>query len=63
MKTGRIYYLKNFTAPKVWDGKYFYCLLTDQVIINGKVEKDTGIDVKDWQGEIYDRERLEYLMV
>jgi len=58
-KTGIIYYLKNFTAPKVYNGLYFECLLTDQKIpSHTKVIKSTGVHIKDWKHDIYKPERF-----
>jgi hypothetical protein len=58
LKVGNVYYLKNFTAPKVFNGLYFECLLTDQKIAdNEKVHEDLG-SIKDWQTEIYKPERF-----
>ena len=58
-EVGIIYYLHNFTAPKVYTGLYFWCLLTDQKIpSHTKVVKDTGIHIKDWEHEIYKPERF-----
>ncbi len=62
LKVGRVYFLKYFTAPKVWNGKYFDCLITDQIITKLIIDKDTGIDLKDWEDEIFDRERFDYLL-
>lgn len=59
LKTGNVYYLKCFTAPKVFNGLYFECLVTDQKIAaHNKIKKDTGIHLKDWQGDIWNPERF-----
>lgn len=56
---GNIYYLKFFTAPKIWTGKFFECLLTDQRIRRRtKVIKDTKINISDWPHEIFRPERF-----
>lgn len=56
--TGNVYYLKDFTAPKVFNGLYFECLLTDQKIpANTKIHSDLG-SIKDWKTEIWKPERF-----
>lgn len=62
MEIGYIYYLRNFTAPKVYNGICFDCLLTVQKIeSNTEIIKDTGIHISDWESEIYLSERFDYL--
>lgn len=59
-KTAFVYYLKNFTAPKVFNGFYYECLLTNQKVrYDAEIAKSTGVELKDWEGEIYNRERFE----
>lgn len=56
--TGHVYYLKNFTAPKVFNGLYFECLLTDQKIpSHEKIHSDLG-SFDDWKSPIYKPERF-----
>lgn len=56
---GNIYYLKNFTSPKVFNGLYFECLSTEQKIpANVEVETNTFISLEEWKGEIYKPERF-----
>lgn len=57
---GHVYYLKSFTAPKVFNGLYFECLLTDQKIAShNPIKKDLGL-LKDWTTEIYKPERFNF---
>ncbi len=59
IKSGYVYYLENYTAPKVFNGLYFECLLTDQKIpANSKINLATGILLKDWDGAIFMIERF-----
>lgn len=67
LTVGHIYSLKDFTAPKVWMGDYFECLLTDQ-----KIEWDARFDgdfldqpthIRDWKEWIYKPERFSALML
>ena len=59
IKSGYVYYLEDYTAPKVFNGLYFECLLTDQKIpSHSKIKLATGILLTDWDGEIYTRERF-----
>lgn len=56
--TGHVYYLKDFTAPKVFNGLYFECLLTDQKIrADEKIHSDLGL-LKDWPHKVYLPERF-----
>jgi hypothetical protein len=58
-KTGYIYWLEDYTAPKVFNGLYFECLVTDQKIWGGqKIKKDSGIYIANWTHEIYKPERF-----
>ena len=58
---GHVYYLKDFTAPKVFNGLYFECLLTDQKIrADEKIHSDLGL-LTDWKDKIYKPERFKYL--
>ncbi len=59
---GHVYWLYQFTAPKVWTGKYYECLVTDQVILKGKIRTRTEIHVKDWPHDIYEIERFQELI-
>lgn len=53
-----VYYLSDFTAPKVFNGLYFECILTDQCIAaNEKAVEDLG-HVNDYTGEIYKPKRF-----
>lgn len=55
---GHVYYLKDFTAPKVFNGLYFECLLTDQKIrADEKIHQDLGL-LKDWQFPIWKPQRF-----
>ena len=57
--TGYVYYLKDFTAPKVFNGLYFECLLTDQKIrADEPIKEDTGIKIDNWPHPIYLPERF-----
>jgi len=59
LETGIVYWLKDFTAPKVFNGLYFECLVTDQKIAaNAKVKESTGIHIKDWPHAIYKPKRF-----
>jgi len=59
LKYGSIYYLQDFTAPKMWNGLYFDCLLTGQKIPgNEKVKKYTGHNLNDWPNAIYKKQRF-----
>lgn len=59
LKAGEIYYLKDYTAPKVFNGLFFECLLTEQRIAShSEVRKATGISIENWAKEIFRRERF-----
>ena len=59
---GYIYYLKDFTAPKVYNGEFYECLLTTQKIEpSAEIVEDTGIHLDEWNREIYLVERFDYL--
>lgn len=59
IKIGNVYYLKDYTAPKVFNGLYFECLVTDQKIpAHARIRKDTGISIDKWPHEIYKPERF-----
>lgn len=63
LKTGEIYYLENFTAPKVFTGLIFACLVTDQVRpAHTTVRHRTNTHIKDWTHEIYKPERFSQLI-
>lgn len=56
---GMVYWIMGFTAPKVFDGEKFHCLLTDQVIEYGKFLSCKEIEsVTGWTGQIYKPERF-----
>lgn len=53
---GNVYYLKNFTAPKVFNGLYYQCLLTEQKIpAYEEIIEDLG-SIMDWKSPIYNEE-------
>ena len=55
---GHVYYIEDFTAPKVFNGLFFECLLTDQKIpAYSKMIADLG-HIKDYNGEIWRIERF-----
>ena len=59
LETGTVYWLKDYTAPKVFTGMIFECLITDQKIpAHSKIKKSTGIHLKDWKHEIYSPKRF-----
>ena len=60
LKTGIVYWLKDYTAPKVFNGLYFECLYTDQKIpAHAKIKKNsTETHLKEWTHEIYKPERF-----
>ncbi len=59
LEPGNIYWLHGYTAPKVFNGLYFECLVTDQKIpSHTRVKKRSNIHIKDWQHYIYKRERF-----
>lgn len=56
---GYVYWLHDFTAPKVFMGDRFECLVTDQIIDSAAaIDKGTGIHISDWHYEIYKPERF-----
>ena len=58
-ETGYIYYLYDYTAPKVFNGLYFECLLTEQKIPGyAKISTATGVKITDGNYEIYKPERF-----
>jgi len=57
---GNVYWLHDFTAPKVWTGEHFECLVTDQIIPQGRIKIRTEINIQDWPYEIYAPERFVY---
>lgn len=58
LEVGVVYWLKDFTAPKVFNGLYFECLSTEQKIAAHCKAKSTGIHLLDWQHEVYKPERF-----
>lgn len=61
LKPGYVYWLKDYTAPKVWMGNSFMCLLTDQIIFpEAEVTHGPIAHIKDWNypTEIYKPERF-----
>jgi hypothetical protein len=57
-KIGHVYYIGYFTAPKVFNGLYFECLLTDQKIpAYEKLIEDLG-HIKEYKQEIWKRKRF-----
>lgn len=57
-KAGHVYHIKDFTAPKVFNGLYFECLLTDQKIpAYAKLIADLG-HIHDYKEEIWKPERF-----
>lgn len=58
LKIGFVYWLEGFTAPKVFNGLYFECLLTDQKLAAHYKAKSTGIHLLKWEHEIYKPERF-----
>lgn len=57
-ETGHVYFLQDYTAPKVFNGLYFECLLTEQKIpAFAKISKDLG-RLLEWTNEIYKPERF-----
>ena len=62
LKVGNIYFLVGYTAPKVFTGMIFECLLTDQKIpAHAKIKKDTGININDYNGYIFNINRFKSL--
>ena len=57
LKTGFVYWVKDFTAPKLFNGLYFECLLTDQKIPAHCIAECTDVHILDWPHEIYKPER------
>jgi hypothetical protein len=62
-KKGVVYWVMGFTAPKVFDGENFHCLLTDQVISCGKYISAKEIKpLSEWEASyIYKPERFNLL--
>jgi hypothetical protein len=61
-KIGNVYYLKDFTAPKIFMGDFYECALTDQkVAVGTKIKKDLG-SLKDWPHEIWKKDRFKNLI-
>jgi len=61
LKVGYIYYIEGYTAPKVFNGLYFECLLTTQKISANCKVKATDTHIKDWDSKIYQPERFNQL--
>jgi hypothetical protein len=63
LKIGYVYYLNGFTAPKVYLGTHFECLITDQKISiqDSRNPKDANVHIFDWDGDIYKNDRFDYL--
>lgn len=59
LQIGEVVWLKDFTAPKVYRGEYFECLLTDQKILKekGKVIERLG-HIKKWKHPIWQEQRF-----
>lgn len=61
-QNGYVYFLKDYTAPKVFNGLYYDCLLTDQKIpAYVPIVVNTGIRITDWPDEIFQPERFNLL--
>lgn len=58
LEIGIVYWVQGFTAPKVFNGLYFECLLTDQKIAANYKAKSTGTNIVNWTSEIYKPERF-----
>lgn len=57
-KSGHVYFIALYTAPKVFNGLYFECLLTDQKIpAYAKLIEDLG-HIHDYKSEIWKPERF-----
>jgi hypothetical protein len=57
-KVGNIYYLKNYTAPKVFTGKHYECALTSQKVArNAKIIQDLG-SLKEWPYAVWKPKRF-----
>lgn len=62
LQEGMIYYLQDYTAPKVFTGLVFACLVTDQIIpAHAKVSTETNRHINDWDKNIYKPERFKSL--
>jgi hypothetical protein len=58
-KVGFVYYIGEYTAPKVFNGLYYECLLTDQRIASHEeIKVETGVKITDWGHDIYKPERF-----
>lgn len=60
LQAGIVYWLEDYTAPKVFTGMIFECLVTDQKIpAHSKIKKSTKTHLRDWPHEkIYKPERF-----
>ena len=57
-KSGHVYFIALYTAPKVFNGLYFECLLTNQKIpAYAKLIEDLG-NIHDYKSEIWKPERF-----
>lgn len=58
LKQWHVYYLDDFTAPKVFNGLCFECTISNQCIAaNEKAVKDLG-HVEDYAGDIFKPKRF-----
>ena len=49
LKQGYVYFLEDYTAPKVFNGQYFECLYTNQKIAaNASISEDTGLTIDEF---------------
>lgn len=57
--TGMVYFLEDYTAPKVFNGLYFECLLTEQKIpAHAKIKEEISL-IQDYNlSSIYKPQRF-----
>ena len=53
LRRGHVYLLVDYTAPKVFTGLYFECLVTDQKIPAHAKAKKCLCPINEWDGHIY----------
>lgn len=62
LQIGGVYWVDGFNAPKVFNGLYFECLLTDQKIPANAKAKPAGHTILTWPHDVWARNRFSGLI-
>lgn len=58
LKIGYVYYLKDYTAPKIFNGLYFECLLSLQKIPAHAEVKQEICEYREYEGDVWNAYRF-----